>query len=174
MSVSSKQLLVEGTWLFVRDNWIAWKAVREGQGVVPGSQALPRKSHPHIDREFEELELKWLLWLYGLALSRLALFRSLSAEEFDTLLSVGRGETELRSDFQERIAKDFHEGWWRWRQANFQSGHVGDKAWEEETEAEQENDLALVSVFAAVLAQYERCSSGSPEQALICYLRDED
>ncbi len=135
--------------------WAKWQSARSKQGVVWGAREVPGISHPDILEEFEKLPLHIQDFTRALTYSRVMFFASLGKEQVKLLITAAREGQTISEELTEVVAKGLHQGWWLLRQAWGLSGHSGDKHWNEETEAEQANDLRLVPGWAELLSACE-------------------
>ena len=132
-----------------------WKRARAEQGVQEGDAAVPAKSHPDIAKDFSKLPPDRQCWITGLVcLARVEVLARLPLDARRQFLMLGRAEVTADPAFIDMIAELFHAGWWAWRTMNNMTGHVGDKPWADENDAERANDRALVPKMATLLASY--------------------
>lgn len=104
MLIPASLKVAEGIRALVLDQFVSWKQARDGQGVKPGEKALPRKSHPDIAKQFNELDMATQHWMIGLVtLGRVTVLKALSADDKQILLEVGRGSIELDKSLQTRV-----------------------------------------------------------------------
>lgn len=128
-----------------------WQAARQSQGVTSGTDPVAGRSHPDVEQRFQGLPTETQRWITGLVFGRVLVFKVLPKDELSSLIEAGINRSVVNAGLREKLARQFHDTWWSWRRMNGQSGHEGDKPWEDETEVQRENDLVLVDNWAILL-----------------------
>ncbi len=157
------------------EQWAKWKLARAKEGVVWGASELPGSTHPDILEDYKNLPPHISDNALALTYGRIMFFASLGWEKVNSLIQAARNGEEISSELTEEVARAFHQGWWRQRQAWGLSGHSGDKDWDDETDAEKANDLKLVPGWAELLSAclYEAEKGDEEMAALMDFLKGE-
>jgi hypothetical protein len=161
---------------------MAWNASGAERNIVQAGEVKAGVSHPDFGKKWEQLTPTVQEFIFRLCTLRVLFFRELAQMGMlSAFIDAGRRESWLPTDM---YAKRLHDDWVRVRTVLYSyrspeerrrlvdagikpfGEHEGDKDWQEETPAQQENDLRLVKKLAWLLAY---CAD-SPERSLRAFV----